>query len=39
MEDAASPRQCPRMLDLFSGTGSVGRVFRDHGYEVTGRAL
>ncbi len=24
-----------RMLDLFSGTGSVGRVFAQHGYDVT----
>ena len=24
-----------RMLDLFSGTGSVGRVFARHGYDVT----
>ena len=24
-----------RMLDLFTGTGSVGEVFREHGYEVT----
>lgn len=24
----------PRLLDLFSGTGSVGRVFAAHGYEV-----
>ena len=23
------------MLDLFSGTGSIGRVFADRGYEVT----
>ena len=22
------------MLDLFSGTGSVAKVYRDHGYEV-----
>ena len=29
-------RECPRpkMLDLFSGTGSVTRVFEEHGYEV-----
>ena len=27
--------QRPKMLDLFSGTGSVGRVFQDRGYEVT----
>ena len=25
----------PRMLDLFSGTGSVGKVFREAGYLVT----
>ena len=25
----------PKMLDLFSGTGSVGKVFADHGFEVT----
>ena len=25
----------PRMLDLFSGTGSIGRVYRELGYEVT----
>ncbi len=24
----------PRLLDLFSGTGSVGNVFADEGYEV-----
>lgn len=24
-----------RMLDMFSGTGSVGAVYRDHGFEVT----
>ena len=24
----------PKMLDLFSGTGSVGQVFREHGFEV-----
>ena len=28
-------RQAPRMLDLFSGTGSVGEVFRKRGYKVT----
>ena len=29
-------RSCPKpkMLDLFSGTGSVSRVFEDHGFEV-----
>ncbi len=26
--------QQPRLLDLFSGTGSVGNVFADEGYEV-----
>ena len=25
----------PKMLDLFSGTGSVGKVFEERGYEVT----
>ena len=33
------PRQPPaekkRVLDLFSGTGSVGKVFAENGYEVT----
>ena len=29
-----TPSTKPKMLDLFSGTGSVGRVFADHGYEV-----
>jgi site-specific DNA-cytosine methylase len=24
----------PRVLDLFSGTGSVGRVFQEEGFEV-----
>ena len=28
------PPRRPKMLDLFSGTGSVGEVFRRHGYEV-----
>ncbi len=28
------PPRRPKMLDLFSGTGSVGDVFRRHGYEV-----
>ena len=23
-----------RLLELFSGTGSVGKVFKQHGYEV-----
>ena len=23
-----------RLLELFSGTGSVGNVFKDHGWEV-----
>lgn len=30
--DDGPPR---RMLDLFSGTGSVGKVFAKHGFEVT----
>ena len=25
----------PKMLDLFLGTGSVGRVFTERGFEVT----
>lgn len=25
----------PRLLDLYSGTGSIGRLFADRGYEVT----
>jgi hypothetical protein len=28
------PRHPKRMLDLFSGTGSVGRVYKQEGYEV-----
>ena len=27
-------RRRPRVLDLFSGTGSVGKVFKQHGWEV-----
>ena len=29
------PSRKPKMLDLFSGTGSVSRVFESQGYEVT----
>ena len=29
------PKSKPRMLDLFSGTGTVGKVFQQLGYEVT----
>jgi hypothetical protein len=33
--DPADREHPHRMLDLFSGTGSIARVFADRGYEVT----
>ena len=33
-ESTSSTLQRPRMLDLFSGTGSVGKAFAERGYEV-----